>query len=201
MMSHDVMVPKRENMISRSSSVVTGFSLHTNSMLDGGLTSASGRSPIISSTTARDLASSVRMLASISSAVRWSSIGTQSSSSRSVAVSNSGSGDISGMWSSSWAGSSKGSSSTRVWRMRMFCIGRPALSTNASLMLSTMSMPSATSPKMVCLPSSESRLLPVVMKNWLAFIFSPAPAMDNSPLRLCLSSLRISSSKNRAWSP
>lgn len=39
-------------MISRSSSVVTGLSLHTNSTLLGGLASASGRSPIISSTTA-----------------------------------------------------------------------------------------------------------------------------------------------------
>lgn len=39
------MVPKREKMISRSSSVVTGFSLHTNRTFSGGLMSASGRSP------------------------------------------------------------------------------------------------------------------------------------------------------------
>lgn len=42
---HLFIVPKRENMISRSSSVVTGFSLHTNSTFSGGLISASGRSP------------------------------------------------------------------------------------------------------------------------------------------------------------
>lgn len=42
---HLFMEPKREKMISRSSSVVTGFSLHTNSTFSGGLTSASGRSP------------------------------------------------------------------------------------------------------------------------------------------------------------
>lgn len=42
---HLLMDPKREKMISRSSSVVTGFSLHTNSTFSGGRTSASGRSP------------------------------------------------------------------------------------------------------------------------------------------------------------
>jgi hypothetical protein len=51
------LTPHLLKMISRSSSVVTGLSLHTNSMLAGGAASASGRSPIISSTTARDLAS------------------------------------------------------------------------------------------------------------------------------------------------
>lgn len=40
-----LMGPNLENMISRSSSVVTGFSLHTNSTFSGGLTSASGKSP------------------------------------------------------------------------------------------------------------------------------------------------------------
>lgn len=39
------MHPKREKMISRSSSVVTGFSLHTNRTFSGGFTFASGRSP------------------------------------------------------------------------------------------------------------------------------------------------------------
>lgn len=42
---HLLMVPKREKMISRSSSVVTGLSLQTNSTFSGGRTSASGRSP------------------------------------------------------------------------------------------------------------------------------------------------------------
>lgn len=40
-----LMGPNRENIISRSSSVVTGFSLQTNSTFSGGLTSASGKSP------------------------------------------------------------------------------------------------------------------------------------------------------------
>lgn len=57
MMSQEVIVPKREKIISRSSSVVTGLSLQMNNMLGGGLASASGRSPIISSTTARLCAS------------------------------------------------------------------------------------------------------------------------------------------------
>eukprot|EP00879_Flechtneria_rotunda_P033884 GHRR01037748.1.p1 GENE.GHRR01037748.1~~GHRR01037748.1.p1 ORF type:complete len:144 (+),score=19.70 GHRR01037748.1:169-600(+) len=70
-------------MISRSSSVVTGFSLHTNSMLLGGLTSASGKSPIISSTTALFWASAARASFSTSSAGRSSTVGTQSSSRRS----------------------------------------------------------------------------------------------------------------------
>lgn len=39
------MEPKREKMISRSSSVVTGLSLHTNKTFSGGFMSASGRSP------------------------------------------------------------------------------------------------------------------------------------------------------------
>lgn len=42
---HLFMDPKREKMISRSSSVVTGFSLHTNNTFSGGFMSASGRSP------------------------------------------------------------------------------------------------------------------------------------------------------------
>lgn len=42
---HLLMVPKREKMISRSSSVVTGLSLQTNSTFSGGRMSASGRSP------------------------------------------------------------------------------------------------------------------------------------------------------------
>lgn len=45
------MVPKREKMISRSSSVVTGFNLQTKRTFSGGLTSASGRSPTYSTRT------------------------------------------------------------------------------------------------------------------------------------------------------
>ena len=45
-------MPKRLKMVSRSSSVVTAFSLQMKSILAGGAASASGRSPIISRTTA-----------------------------------------------------------------------------------------------------------------------------------------------------
>jgi len=41
-------LPNRENIISRSSSVVTGLSLQTNSTLSSGFISASGRSPTCS---------------------------------------------------------------------------------------------------------------------------------------------------------
>lgn len=56
--------------------------MHTNSMFEGGFASASGRSPIISRTTARFSASRCRVSFSISSRERPSSGGTQSSSSR-----------------------------------------------------------------------------------------------------------------------
>lgn len=46
--NHLFMDPKREKMISRSSSVVTGFNLQTKRTFSGGLTSASGRSPTYS---------------------------------------------------------------------------------------------------------------------------------------------------------
>ena len=42
------MCPKRENMTSKSSEVVIGFSLQTKRMLSGGFTSNVGRSPIYS---------------------------------------------------------------------------------------------------------------------------------------------------------
>ncbi len=61
--------------------MVTGLSLQMKSMLGGGLASASGRSPIISSTTALFLASCSLVSRSISSSSRVSSVGTQSSSS------------------------------------------------------------------------------------------------------------------------
>ena len=47
-----LMAPKRAKMISRSSSSVTGLSLHTKSTFSGGARSASGMSPSISSTCA-----------------------------------------------------------------------------------------------------------------------------------------------------
>ncbi len=40
------MGPKRENMISKSASVVTGFNLQTKRTFSGGLIFASGKSPI-----------------------------------------------------------------------------------------------------------------------------------------------------------
>jgi hypothetical protein len=72
--------PKREKMISRSSPVVTGFSLQTNKTFSGGATSALGRSPIISSTVALALASLSAASSASCSAVLPSS--SPSSSSR-----------------------------------------------------------------------------------------------------------------------
>mmetsp|Transcript_40485 Transcript_40485/g.100108 ORF Transcript_40485/g.100108 Transcript_40485/m.100108 type:complete len:284 (-) Transcript_40485:424-1275(-) len=201
-MSHDSTVPKRLKMISRSSSVVTGLRRHTNSDSSGGLASTSGKSPIISSTTARLCASFSRIAFSCSSASRPLSAGTQSSSSRVSLGSLTSSGDASGMNFSSPGGSSNGSSNTIACLMRMFCHGRPAASQYASLMASSTSRPSLTCPNTVCFSSSASQSSLVVIRNWLAFMSAPPEfAIDTVPFFLCFSVGRISSSKNRAWSP
>lgn len=61
MTSHLRMVPKRENAISRSSSLVMGLSLQTNNTFSGGFASASGKSPSICRTMARERNSFSRM--------------------------------------------------------------------------------------------------------------------------------------------
>lgn len=64
------MVPNRENINSRSSSVVIEFNLQTNKTSTGGLASASGISPVISNTIARLFASFSLILFISSSSVR-----------------------------------------------------------------------------------------------------------------------------------
>lgn len=59
------MVPNREKMSSKSSLRVMGFSLHTNSTFSGGLISACGRSPTISSVNAAAAASFRRRSSSL----------------------------------------------------------------------------------------------------------------------------------------
>ena len=57
---------------------------------------------------------------------------------------------------------------------------------------STFSMPSTTSPKTVCLPSSQSADGVVTMKNCEPFVFGPAFAIASAP-RTTLWSLNSSS--------
>eukprot|EP00293_Proteomonas_sulcata_P013352 CAMPEP_0184300720 /NCGR_PEP_ID=MMETSP1049-20130417/11093_1 /TAXON_ID=77928 /ORGANISM="Proteomonas sulcata, Strain CCMP704" /LENGTH=91 /DNA_ID=CAMNT_0026611527 /DNA_START=807 /DNA_END=1082 /DNA_ORIENTATION=- len=78
-------------MISKSSSWVMGFSLQTKTTFSGGFMSASGISPTISSTTARDLASAALVARSASAIVISSS--STSGSSASGLSSRSGGGD------------------------------------------------------------------------------------------------------------
>ena len=58
-------------------------------------------------------------------------------------------------------------------------------------------MPSTTSPKIVCLPFSQS-VGASVMKNWLPLVFGPALAMASRPARSNFSFGSISSSKRVA---
>ena len=203
--SHDTTRPNREKIISRSSSVVTGLSLQTNSDSSGGFASASGKSPIISSTTARFLASFSRVCRSTVAGSAFApdaSSGVQSSSSRVSFGSRVNTGDASGINAANPGGSSNGSSSTTVCFTRMFCHGRPRSSQYASLIASNTSRPSATTPNTVCFPSSASQSARAVMRNCDAFLFSPPPlAMDTVPFAPCFNVARISSSKKRAWSP
>ncbi|KAG0562138.1 hypothetical protein KC19_9G120800 [Ceratodon purpureus] len=57
----DLTWPNLPNIMSRSSSCVTGFSLHTNNVLAGGSTSAVGMSPIVSKNIAELWASFLRL--------------------------------------------------------------------------------------------------------------------------------------------
>lgn len=98
--------PKREKMSSRSSSRVTGLSLHTKSTFSGGRTLANGRSPTISSVSAAAAAAFFRRSCSSSSSGSVSS-GSSSSAMR-VELSGGFVGGESGMTSPS--GSSNGSS-------------------------------------------------------------------------------------------
>ena len=121
------MDPNLEKMISKSSAVVTGFSLQTNKTFSGGLPSASGISPTISKICAFDLLSLLSTISFTSSSV-FPSNGLTSSSYpiRSLSVTVGGSGDLSGITSP--LGSSKGSSRIIVCRILMSLYGLPCLS-------------------------------------------------------------------------
>lgn len=71
--------PKREKMSSRSSLRVTGLSLHTKSTFSGGLMSACGKSPTISSVKAAASAFRRRSMASFSSSCARSRVGSSAS--------------------------------------------------------------------------------------------------------------------------
>lgn len=101
--------PKRENISSRSSSRVTGLSLHTNNTFSGGRTLANGRSPTISNVNADALAACFRRSASASSSGSVAS-GSSSSAIR-VELSGGFVGIVSGTVRPS--GSGNGSSVTR----------------------------------------------------------------------------------------
>mmetsp|Transcript_13496 Transcript_13496/g.48385 ORF Transcript_13496/g.48385 Transcript_13496/m.48385 type:complete len:208 (-) Transcript_13496:167-790(-) len=188
-------------MISKSSSVVTGFRRHTNSDSSGGFASASGRSPIISNTTARLFASWARFSFSTSVGSLSGSDGFQSSSRRASFGSFTNSGDASGTSAANPGGSSNGSSRTIACLIRTFWYGRPSSSQYASLMASTTSKPSDTCPNSVFFSSSASQSSRQVMRNCDAFRSGPADAMETQPFALCFSVGLISSGKNRAWSP
>ena len=76
-----MIVPKREKISSRSSSRVTGLSLHTKRTFSGGRTLAKGRSPTISSVSAEAAAACLRRCFSASSSGN-SSRGSSSSAIR-----------------------------------------------------------------------------------------------------------------------
>lgn len=106
-----MIVPKRENMSSRSSSRVTGFSLQTNSTFSGGLTLAKGKSPTISRVSAEACAAFLRLSCSASSSGRVA----RGSSSSAIRVELSGGfvGMLIGTTRPS--GSGKGSSARPSW--------------------------------------------------------------------------------------
>lgn len=97
-------------MSSRSSSLVTGLSLHTNRTFSGGRTFANGRSPTISSVNAEAAAAFSRLMRSSSSSGRVAS-GSSSSAMR-VELSGGLVGDDGGFINP--GGSEKGSSMKEV---------------------------------------------------------------------------------------
>ncbi len=148
-------LPNREKKSSRSSLLVTGFSLQTKRMFSGGRTSANGKSPTISNVNAAAFVSASRLAFSFSSSVLVSSI--CSSSPSLVEVCAGGVGGLDGM--SRPSGSGNGSSAEQqehqlrshadsvseshdvpkisTCRIRMSCNGLPAWSVNAALILSS----------------------------------------------------------------
>lgn len=158
-------LPNRPKMSSRSSSPVTGFSLHTNKTFSGGFTSAKGRSPIISSVSACASASrSRRRFSKVSSSTPSFSCRAASSAMRTVFICASVGGGLE-LGSRRPAGSGYGSSRTTVCLMRISINGYPFSSTIDSLIFSSASNPSTTLPKIAALPSRKSVSSPSVTMN------------------------------------
>ncbi|KOO26525.1 hypothetical protein Ctob_003644 [Chrysochromulina tobinii] len=104
-----------------------------------------------------------------------------------------GSGEASG--TTIPGGSSYGSSSTIVCRMRMFWYGRPLASAYAFDMARATSRPSVTSPKSVYRSSRCVWSSATVMKNCDPLAFGRADAIDTQPAFVCRSFRCSSSSK------
>mmetsp|Transcript_2566 Transcript_2566/g.9868 ORF Transcript_2566/g.9868 Transcript_2566/m.9868 type:complete len:277 (+) Transcript_2566:716-1546(+) len=204
--SHDWILPNREKMISRSRSSVTLLSFAMKISFLGTSTSACGRSPIISSTCACDLAF-------LSASRRARSSGSPSESSSGFApygtlapiVSAAGgamtppvvssSADSSAASGSASAATPHGSSRTWLDRTRASCHGLPVSSRYKAPSFSSTSRPSATSPTTQCKPSSRCvRSSPrSVKKNCEPYApSSPSPpptfpthAIDSKPAASC----------------
>src|SRR6266567_4681458 len=76
--------------------------------------------------------------------------------------------------------------------MRTSSRGRSPGPVSRAEIASTTSMPEATRPKTVCLPSSHGHASAVTMKNWLPLVLGPAFAIASAP-RTTLWSLNSSS--------
>ena len=74
--------------------------------------------------------------------------------------------------------------------MMIFALGFPSAEPKPSI-FDTSGIPSTTSPKTTCLPSSQPHLT-VVMKNCEPLVSGPALAMERSPTLSCFS-LKFSS--------
>lgn len=141
--------PKRENMSSRSSSRVTGLSLHTKRTFSGGRTLAKGRSPTISNVNAAARAACFRRSASASSSGNVAS-GSSSSAMR-VELSGGRVGTDSG--TTSPEGSSNGSSKISTCLILTSLRGLPSWSVKTSFSWSSVSSPYTTWPNTACFPS------------------------------------------------
>mmetsp|Transcript_1134 Transcript_1134/g.3368 ORF Transcript_1134/g.3368 Transcript_1134/m.3368 type:complete len:290 (-) Transcript_1134:244-1113(-) len=157
-MSHDSMRPKRLKMISKSASSVALLSLAMKSSFLGTSTSACGRSPIISRTSACDLAFFSASRAARSASVRPSSFSLAAAPYATRAVTRSAGctscvGD--GGQSGKSGGSGNGSSSTCACVILTSSQGRPSASRYSAPIFCSTSMPSATSPTTQWPPASR----------------------------------------------
>mmetsp|Transcript_4195 Transcript_4195/g.14742 ORF Transcript_4195/g.14742 Transcript_4195/m.14742 type:complete len:282 (+) Transcript_4195:235-1080(+) len=196
-MSHELIRPNLEKMTSRSESSVTLLSLQMKSSFFGTSTSACGRSPTISRTSAWLRAFFSAIFSSRSSGVRPSSSSSWPPYCTRAGTASVGGRDAVGLSGGTWrpGGSSKGSSSACVCRMRTSSQGRPVSSRYSALMARRTSVPSAISPITVWPPASRcsSSSSRSVKKNCDPYLCrSPAPpgtlpmeTIESKPKRSC----------------